>query len=271
MIAGFTPKDWQIFDKVKQFTPENVYEQINGRASFFQAYDMINLTFVSFVKKDEDTKFINLSIYDMGSPTNAFGVFSSERSPGEPTLNLGRASYRSDANYFIWQGQYYIQIISSETTDEFQQAGLDLARSVTDALPDSGEQVWGLAALPRTDLVPESVQYFKADALGLDFMRNTYTAEYRKGNVVVTAFLSRQESADSAGLKVAKYAEYAKRYGKGFERLKNRNVELVSCDMDGSYDVVFNKGRLVGGVSSVENRDLAVRAATELWEQLRLE
>ena len=85
IVAGFTPKGWKIFDEIKQFTPENVYEQINGRASFFQAYDMISLIYVSFVKSDEDAKFINLSIYDMGTPTNAFGVFSSERSPGEST------------------------------------------------------------------------------------------------------------------------------------------------------------------------------------------
>ena len=36
LVAGSTPKGWQIFDKVKQFTPENLYEQINGRAAFFQ-------------------------------------------------------------------------------------------------------------------------------------------------------------------------------------------------------------------------------------------
>jgi hypothetical protein len=67
-VAGFTPKGWQIFDEVKQFTPENLYEQINGRASFFLAYDMTKMTTVSFVNSDEVAKFINLSIYDMGTP-----------------------------------------------------------------------------------------------------------------------------------------------------------------------------------------------------------
>ena len=182
MVAGSTPKGWQIYGEVKQFTPENLYEQINGRAAFFLAYDMIRMTYVRFVNSDETTQFINLSIYDMGTPTNAFGVFSAERSQGESSPELGRAGYRSDANYFIWKGQYYIRIISAETTDEFQRIGMDLARKVTDFLLDSGGQVWGLAALPLTDRMPESVQYFKVDAMGLDFMRNTYTAAYRKGN-----------------------------------------------------------------------------------------
>jgi len=269
-VAGFTPKGWQIFDEVKQFTPENLYEQINGRASFFLAYDMTRMTYISFINSDETAKFINLSIYDMGTPTNAFGVFSAERSQGESPLDLGRAGYRSNANYFIWKGRYYIRIISSETTDRFQRIGMDLARKVTDFLLDSGEQVWGLAALPLTDRIPESVQYFKVDAMGLDFMGNTYTAAYRKANTLVTAFLSQQDSAESARATVVRYAKYAKKYGKGIDRLKAGEVELVSCDMGGSYDVVFHKGRLIGGVSSVEDRGLAIRVAIEMWEQLSL-
>jgi hypothetical protein len=271
MVSDSTPKGWQIFDEVKQFTPENLYEQINGRASFFIAYDMIRMTYVSFVNSDKTSQFINLSIYNMGTPTNAFGVFSAERSQGESPLELGRAGYRSDANYFIWKGQYYIRIISSEATNEFQRIGMDLARKVTDFLLDSGEQVWGLTALPLTDRMPDSVQYFKVDAMGLDFMRNTYTATYRKGNTLVTAFLSQQDSAESARAKVVRYAKYAKKYGKGTDRLRAGEVELVSCDMGGTYDVVYQKGRLIGGVSYVEDRGLAIRVALEMWEKLRLE
>ena len=269
-VAGFTPIGWQVSGGVKQFTPENIYEQINGRASFFLAYDMIRMTYASFIYGDETGKFIDLSIYDMGTPTNAFGVFSAERSPGESPLDLGRAGYRSDANYFIWQGRSYIRIISSAASEEFKRVGLELARKVTDFLPDSGAPVWGLAALPLTDRMPQSVQYFKVDAMGLDFMRNTYTAAYRKDKTLVTAFLSQQESAQSAQATVVKYSQFAEKYGNGIERLKAGEVELVSCDMGGSYDVVFHKGRLMGGVSDVEDRDLAIRAALEFWQQLRL-
>lgn len=101
-LAGFTPQGWQIFDRVKQDTPQNFYKQINGRASLFLAYDVIRLTFVSFVDNDATAKFIDLSIYDMGTPTNAFGISTAERSRGEKTIKLGRDGYRSGANYFIW-------------------------------------------------------------------------------------------------------------------------------------------------------------------------
>jgi hypothetical protein len=199
MVAGSTPKGWQIFDKVKQFTPENLYEQINGRAAFFLAYDVIRMTYVRFVNSDENSQFISLSIYDMRTPANAFGVFSAERSQGESSLDLGRAGYRSDANYFIWKGRYYIRIISAKNTEEFQRIGMDLARKVTDSLLDSGEQVWGLTAMPLTDRIPDSVQYFKVDAMGKDHREQVWVVS--KAPAIVYT-----KSGDSITIEQAKSA-----------------------------------------------------------------
>ncbi len=267
-IASLTPRGWEIFDKVKQFTPQNLYEQIDGRAEFFLAYDIIRMTFASFIHNDNQGQFIDLSIYDMGSSTNAFGVFSGERSPGETPVRLGRKGYRSDANFFIWKGRYYIRIIASESTDEFQKIGMDLARKVTGFLVDAGDSVWGLLALPRADRVPGSVQYVKVDAMGLDFMKETYMARYRKKNAMVTAFLSRRDTPETAKEVVSRYKEYARKYGKRVDRIKQDGVELTICDMGGDFDVIFQKGRFVGGVSSVDGPTLALQTAIDLWNQL---
>ena len=271
IIADFTPKGWQIYNEIKQFIPENLYEQINGRASFFLAYDMVKMTYVSFVNSTNSEQFVALSIYDMGTTTSAFGVFSTERSPGEPTINIGRLGYCSGANYFIWKGQYYIRIINSETTGVAQRLGMDLARDVTEILPDSDEQPWGVTALPLKDRISSSIQYVKVDAMGLDFMDDTYLAEYKKGNTTVMAFLSRRDSVESAVTILKKYITHAIKYGKKVYHHKIEEVELVSCDMGENYDVIFHKGHLIGGVVSVENQELAIRAAIEIWEQLYLE
>ena len=271
IVADITPKGWKIFNEIKQFTPENLYEQINGRASFFIAYDMTRMTYISFVNSTNPEHFVDLSIFDMGTTTSAFGVFSTERSPGEPSIDIGRAGYCSDANYFIWKGQYYIRIISSEATGVAQRIGMDLARDVTEFLPDSDEQPWGVTALPLKDRISNSIQYVKVDALGLDFMNDTYLAEYKKGSTKVMAFLSRRDSAESARTIVEKYTTHAVKYGKEVSRHKVGEVELVTCDMGESYDVIFHKNHLIGGVFSVANRELAIRAAIEIWEQLYLD
>jgi CubicO group peptidase (beta-lactamase class C family) len=271
MVESLTPEGWELHDRVTQFTPENLYEQINGRAEYYLAYDVMGMTFASFDKSTDNSVFIDLSIYDMGTPTNAFGVFSGERPVEAPRLRLGRDAYRMGANHYIFQGQYYIQITAAGNTDEVRQVCMDLAERVTDFLQDSGQPLWGLVALPEADRVPQSAQYFLVDALGLDFMRNTYTAKYYKGKSIVSVFLSQQDSPESARETVAKFKEHANLYGKGVDILSEDGVELVSCDMDGSYDVVFQKGSLVAGVTEVKDKRLAVEATIDLWKQLQTE
>jgi len=268
MAESLTPEGWKLYDKVMQFTPENLYQQINGRAEYYLAYDVIGMTFAGFDKGTKDSIFIDLSIYDMGTPTNAFGVFAGERPPDVERLKLGRDAYRIGANHYIFQGQYYIQIIATDDTDELRQICMDLAEKVTDFLQDSGQPVWGLTALPETDRVPQSVQYFLVDALGLDFMKNTYTAKYYKDGSIVSIFLSQQESPESARKAVAKFKEHGDLYGKGVDVLSTDGIEMLSFDMGRGYDVIFQKGNLVAGVTEVKDKRLAVEATIDLWKQL---
>ena len=271
MVASLAPKSWELYDKVIQFTPENLYEQINGRAEYYLSYDLIRMTYASFRKSTDNINFINLSIYNMSTPSNAFGAFSGERSLGVPPLKLGRDSYRSEANYYIWHGQYYIQINAIDTTYDLRQVSMDLAKKLTDSLQDSGQPVWGLQALPQKYLVPQSVQYFLIDALGYSFLRNTYTAKYYKDKIEVSVFLSQQDSPTIVNTIISKFEEHVNKYGEGVDRLSVDGIELLSCDMGRYYDVIFQKGCLAAGVTGVEDNELAIRAAIDLWKQLQVE
>jgi len=267
-LADAAPDGWTLTEEVEQYGPQSLYEKINGLAELFLSYDVVGLTFASFAASADADIVIDVHVYDMGTPTHAFGVFSVERSADEAPVDIGRVGYRSDASFFIWKGRYYLKIIASEETDELARAGRMLAEELARSLVDSGQRVWGRQAMPRADRVPRSLRYFQVDAMGLDFMRNTYTARYRKGDAVVEAFLSRRDSAATAQATVAQYAKHAQKYGKGVKRLEVAGVKLLRCDMGGTFDVVFRKGRWVAGVVAVADPDTAVQAATDLWTQL---
>ncbi len=271
LLARLTPEGWAIYDQVGHFTADNLYERINGRAELYLAYDVISLTTATFEDKTDIGRFVELSVFDMGNPTNAFGIFSVERFQGDPLLDLGRMSYRSDSNAYIWKGKYYITIVVSDSTEEFEQMSLDLASKVTAALIDSGERIWGLSALPKDHLITDSVQYFKVDAMGLDFMQNTYIAEYLKGETTIKAFFSQQASPDFALDLVEHYIEYCQEYGQGYKRTIKNGAEFVLCDMGGTFDVIFQKGRIVSGVISANHQLRAMEIAYDLWIQLQLD
>jgi len=271
IVADLTPQGWKIHDRILWFTPENLYQLINGRAEFYLAYDVVRMNFTRFEKNDDSDIFINVSVYDMGTPTNAFGVFSAERPQVSKELKIGRGAYRSGTDYYMWKGRYYVQIIPSGDSVELQLIAMELAKKLDDSLWDSGEPVWGLSALPKENLVPQSVRYYLVDAMALDFMKNTYMATYKRNQTQVTVFLSRRDSVKTARDAITKYAEYAHLYGRNIEQLNINGVELMSFDMGGIYDVVFQKGTLVAGVTEVEDRDIGIQAAVDLWRQLQTE
>ena len=271
MVTSLTPKGWELYDNVLQFTPENLYEHINGRAEYYLSYDMIKMTFASFRKSTDNSNFINLSIYDMSTPSSAFGVFSGERTLDAPQLKLGRDAYSTERNYYIWHGQYYIQIITSDTISELRRIGMDLAEKLTYNLQDSGQPGWGLQALPVNNRVPQSVQYFLIDALGYSFLRNTYTAKYYKDKIEVSVFLSQQDSPESVRTTIIKLKEHVDKYGKGVDLLSVDGIELLSCDMGRYYDVFFQSGCLAAGVIGVKDKKLAIGAAIDFWKQLQTE
>jgi hypothetical protein len=271
MLARLAPEGWIVYDQVGQFMADNLYEHINGRAELYLAYDVISLTTATFEDKADIERFVELSVFDMGNPTNAFGIFSVERFQGDSPLDLGRMSYHSDSNVYIWIGKYYVTIVVSDSTEEFEQISLDLAHKVTSALTDSSERVWGLSALPQSHLITDSVQYFKVDALGLDFMQNTYTAEYHIEKTTIKAFLSQQASPGAALDLVERYAEYSQKYGQGYKRTIKNGAEFVLCDMGGTFDVIFRKGRIVSGVILVNHQVKAMEIAYDLWVQLQLD
>jgi hypothetical protein len=96
-------------------------------------------------------------------------------------------------------------------------------------------------------------------------MQNIYTAEYRKGEITIKAFLTRQANPNAALDLIERYAEHSQEYGQGYKRMKKDGVEFVLCDMGGTFDVIIQKNRLVFGVISVEDQDIAMEMAFDLW------
>lgn len=264
IVAGATPAGWELYDEVLQFTPENLYEQINGRAELFLSYNVVSLTYAAFDDSNDPSSSVNLSVYDMGTILNAFGVFSVERSLGETQVRLEREAYRSGANHYVWKGQYYIRAIASDSGKQAQGASREIVERVSSQLKESDEEVWGVSAFPAEGLVHDSLKYFLVDALGLSFMRNTFTALYRSDGNEISTFISKRASEAEAHAAFQAYSSFGERYGKGSQKTTEHGVESLICAMQRGYDVVARKGPYLVGVTSVPDRAIAIQKAVEL-------
>jgi hypothetical protein len=128
------------------------------------------MTFVTFSKADDPTKFIDVFLYDMTTPRGAFRVCSVERSSGSKAIATGDGGHRTGADLFFRKGQYYASILTSGPGEEVQKAASSLADALANRLKGKAAELWGLAMLPAKNRIDDTVQYLMVDALGLDFL-----------------------------------------------------------------------------------------------------
>lgn len=270
-LEGLTPQGFKKKSSVERYTEANLYEKINGRSELFHSYDVSGMTFVTFSKADDPSKFIDVFLYDMTTPLGAFGVYSVERSSGSKPITTGDGGHRTGADLFFRKGQFYASILTSGSDEEIQKAASALADTLANRLKGKAADLWGLAMLPAKNRIDDSVQYLMVDALGLDFLTNAFKAQYRDGDAEFTAFVARCKSAENAAEVLAKYKAHLQEFGNMGEPAKIEGATVMIADMgDGEFDGAWQVGDVIVGVTAVKGRDAAVKAMTFLLKELQI-
>jgi len=264
MLGELAPEGWKELSAVESFTAETLYEKINGRAEQYTAYDVVGMDFIALAS--EEGQFIDVFVYDMGGVANAFGIYAIERPENAEMQPLGDRGYRAESSFFFWKGSHYAQIIASNVGEEIRAASEAVARALVERLEDGSGQVWGLEELPRENRV--SVQYFKRDALSLDFLGETYTALYRSDAGEWTAFAALHDSPEAASETLEQYLTYLREYGEVSAPRTVDGTSVFTGDFGGFFDVIFQRGNLFAGVNLVEGRALAEEGADALLRSL---
>ena len=270
LVADLSPEGWSQTGNIEHYNVATLYEKINGRSELYMAYDVLGMSWVTFVDSTDANNFIDLFIYDMREPTNAFGIYSVEREADQPPADLGREGYRTGSNYYFWKGDYYGYINASMENDRNTKAGIGVATALMQRIVDDGGAVEGLDWLPAEGLVTDTVQFFKADAMSLDFLNDTFLGMYETGGSSVRAFVSKRADEAEAADILAQFVTYGSDYADGTEQVEVDGVNVVLTDWGGDfYDVAFHVGATVAGLSNVEGKDLTNSATAELIAKLK--
>ena len=152
-----------------------------------------------------------------------------------------------------------------------KKAASALADTLANRLKGEAAELWGLAMLPAKNRIDDTVQYLMVDALGLDFLTNAFTAQYRDGETEFTAFVARCNSAAKAAEVLAKYKAHLEEFGDMAEPAKIEGALVMFADMGGGdFDGACQVGDVIAGVTAVKGRDAAVKAMTFLLKGLRI-
>jgi hypothetical protein len=158
-LAASIPKKilgWEAAGKDMIYDRKTLYDYMDGGAEVILAFDFKEVLARKF--KDAAGDEITLDIYDMGSSTEAFGIFSCERMGEE--VRIGQESQYGDGLLRFWQGRYFVSIMTPGDEKKAEKAILELGKSVAVCLGPAGAPPDLLQRLPESGLEKNTVSYF---------------------------------------------------------------------------------------------------------------
>ena len=110
--AGFTP-----LAPAQSYGPENLSDKINGKAELYLSAGFKEMSCRSFTLENPKGAHLEVFVYDMGEPQNAYAVFSSQRRSGSGPISLTANAYTTANALFFTRGKFYVEMVADRAVD----------------------------------------------------------------------------------------------------------------------------------------------------------
>jgi hypothetical protein len=256
--------------KTTSFTPEDLWNYIDGAAELYLAYDFQRLVSAEYATTGGDT--ITVDIYDMGAPMNAFGIYRAELTGTPAGVKLGSESYELTDLLAFWQGPYYVKLSAVAATPGALKADMQqLARRTAQKITDPAGAAWMLIRLPAENRVAYSEKYARVDYLGHGFLTNAVSASYQVGkSEPVTAFVmvAQDEAAAKEAFDRLQQFEAESPGGTTPVKMEGATAFTAKDSYLGNMAVTASGSLLVGAYTqgtAGQAKDTVTRVLTHLW------
>jgi hypothetical protein len=160
------------------YQPENLWDFIDGAADTYLSYKFIDLHVAEYKK---GRNIIKLEIYRHADHTNAFGIYSSERSPSFNFINLGSQGYVADGSINFFKGNYYVKIRTYSKKEKILQSARALAGRVEQTLEGNNSMPAPLSLFPPEGRQVNEETFINESVLGHNFLSMAYRASFKVG------------------------------------------------------------------------------------------
>ncbi len=241
---------WEKPDEIDVYSPETLWDIINGAADVFMAYDFQKLYWGEYINSKDNDIYIIMEIYRQGDPVNAFGVYSQERPTAPQLADVGVQGYTAPGVLHLFVADCYIKIRSHDRSEETALAMKKMARHVSDMLdPDP-------AFPPITEMLPEegrvefSEEFINTNFLGHPFLSGAFVSTYNIDGKSFNLFIIENNTREESEQLLSDYYDFSKQevdIQEGIHRIDDRwNGEVG----------IFWKNNILYGYYNLEDENL---------------
>jgi hypothetical protein len=179
-------KGFKIKTEYPLYVRENLWDFINGAADNYLAYGFIDLHVAEYKRC---RNVIKLEIYRHSDNTNAFGIYSSERSPSFRFIDIGAQGYIADGTINFFKGNCYVKIKTYSKKAKVLQAEEILAARVAGILAGENLMPEVLSEFPAEGRKLNEETYINESVLGHSFLNKAFKAPYQLGNDAFSVYV----------------------------------------------------------------------------------
>jgi hypothetical protein len=107
---------------------------------------------------------LRVDVFDMGTPENAFGMYSQRRMPAGDIRAIGAEASVGTREIYAWQDRYHFFVTIHEYADDTREALILFARYVSDAIGVGGTPPSLVDSTLVEGVVPRSHRWFRTAA-----------------------------------------------------------------------------------------------------------
>ena len=213
-LARLLPDPWEVGAArtgEQKFFSSDLYQYTDGGADVYLDYGLVAMVHQEYKSSSTD---LTLDIYNMGAPSNAFGIYAAESSPDYHFLPIGAEGYGTNEILNFFQDEFYVKLSAFSDKEKTGPVLERFARVVSRKIGPSAPMPDFLSLFPAQHLVAHSCKFAKKSPLGHDFLAPAILATYAWGEKQTSLIISKAPDSKGAEKKVGQLRDYFGRSGK---------------------------------------------------------
>ena len=201
-------KGWEPKGNPEIYTPDNLYEYINGAADVYLNYDFQKLATTTFENSQRNS--FTVDIYRHNNPKNGFGIYTQEKPQKGPFLPIGAQGYYEKGVLNFLKGCYYVKLSGFDLGDRDKTILTNAAQQVAKNLEGETTFPKAVAGLPREGKTEHSERYIAKNFMGHSFLHSAFVADYQEKDAKFQVFIIETDEKKGAQKIVENYLNFLK-------------------------------------------------------------
>ncbi|UCH94661.1 MAG: hypothetical protein JSV88_30960 [Candidatus Aminicenantes bacterium] len=233
---------WSKKGKPDIYTPDNLFEYINGAAEVFLSYDFVKLAALTYENNKKNS--FTVDVYRHSSNRNGFGIYSQEKPRQGSFLTIGAQGYYEKGVLNFFKGSYYVKMSGYDLGDNDEKVLTTTAQKIANALEGVVHFPAAVKCFPGKGKVANSEAYINKNFLGHSFLHSAYVADYEMKGQKFQVFIIETHKPEEAEEILNKYTAFVKKKGIKVDQVKNfyrfqdpyyRSSGMMNMKMEKNY------------------------------------